>query len=169
MKKAAFLLFVLFLASCSFNFEGTLVKPKQAAAGIMAFSDETISIVFALHSKQLGFVLKNKSDEPIVIKWDAVSYISPSGRTYRVIHQGIRFIEKDKPMADTVIPPQALLDDMLVPTGNISFTSGQYGGWRTSDMLDEDDVGREIGVFFPIEIKGKRISYNFRIKITGKK
>jgi hypothetical protein len=112
----------------------------------------------------------NKTDRGIKINWDEVSYISPTGEAMRVIHKGIRFIDRNTPQPPTIVPPNSRISDIIVPSEHIYFVSGKYGSWVTMDLFYDFDKtkyeGKEFSVYMPMEIKGERKEYTFTFRIN---
>lgn len=147
-----------------------LIKPKENRE--LSFDDNTIRILFSISKKQISFVLQNKTDQPIKIDWNQVSYVDVLGESHRVMHSGSRYIERDKPQAPTIIPPTARIQDIVFPTDYVYYTSGKYGGWTEIPLFPEAPKaklfkGKTISVFMPLDIGGVAKNYLFTFKIEG--
>jgi hypothetical protein len=158
----------------------TLTRGKQ-------FKDDKINVNFEIGEKQIEFALKNLTVNPIRINWDEVSFIK-DGISHRVIHKGIRLIEKDAPQASSVIPPLTEINELVVPVDNIAYSAGYYsayssipGGWTTKDLFLYYDMNREdykkfilenngktFKLFMPIELNGVKLNYMFEFKVNVK-
>jgi len=144
----------------------TMIKPRLSKD--LSYTDEVIDIKFIIGSKSIGFDLHNKKNVGIKIKWDDCSYVAPSGQTMRIIHTGVKLIDRDKPQAPTTIPPGAKITDELVPADNVYFTSGAYGGWNYHYLFPgkkEQYVGKTFTVYMPIEFQNLRGENSFVFKI----
>jgi hypothetical protein len=137
-----------------------------------------IKIFFIKIYKKFGFTLQNKTDHSIKIIWDEAVYVDPNGSSGRVMHAGVKYIDRNNPQPPTVIVKNANIDDMIVPTDNIYYVSGQYGGWRTKPMLPnrantqeelnaltQQYIGKEVRVLLPLEIQGTVNEYIFTFKV----
>ena len=116
------------------------------------------------------FDIFNKTDSGIRINWDDLSMIYPDGTSSRVIHKGIKLIDRNNPQASTIIPPNASITDILIPSEKISDTS--YLGWGYAPLFDGDSLrwdGEKFGIYFPLEIKGNKQEYIFKFKISVSK
>ena len=141
------------------------------------YEDDYINIVWYIGSKQLNFNLTNKSGYSIKLPWDDMAYVDENGNTMRVIHSGIRFIERNSVQATSVVPKNAKLEDLLIPSDNIYYSSGQYGGWREKYLfpqyftLEEANaspaIGKTIRVIFPIIIQDVQNEYVFTFSIDS--
>lgn len=139
-----------------FNKEGEI-----AIEPVFDYSDRFIFVCFSVNRKEIGLVLMNKTSKPIKINWDEVCFITPEGLSKRVIHSGVRYIERDRPQAPSVIPPGGTIWDVIIPSENIYWS--WY--WYKKDLFPEDDKttyrGKTFRVYMPLEIMGKKKEYIF--------
>jgi hypothetical protein len=144
----------------------SLIKPKLSQT--LEFEDELIAIVLDVGTKQIGFTMQNKTDNPISIDWNQISYIDLSGTAHRVIHQGVKLIDRDKPQAQTVIPPTAKIVDFVYPADLVTWREND---WEELPLLPPSQEalqhkGQTFGVFIPLEINGQKKNYLFTVKIV---
>ena len=64
----------------------------------------------------------NAGDSAVTIDWDACSLTMPSGRTERIIHTGVRYLNSAMPQASTTIPPNGYISESIWPS--------TYTTWR---------------------------------------
>jgi uncharacterized protein YcfL len=134
----------------------TMVKP--IINNSLLFDDTAIKIQFSISQKKIQFVLKNKTENPITIDWNKVSYIDVSMESHRVMHTGVRYIERDKPQAPTIIPPTAKVEDEIIPVDKVFY--GEYlDTWlvRPFFPLGPEALsykGKSFSIFMPLEING---------------
>lgn len=141
------------------------------------YEDDYIYIMWIVTSTQFNFVLKNKSNYSIKIPWDDVAYISPSGQTGRVMHSGVKFIDRNNSQPASVVPKGASLSDIVIPTDNIYYVSGQYGGWNEGKLfnfpIDKKNVeeskqlfiGKTVRILLPVIIQDVKNEYVFEFKV----
>jgi hypothetical protein len=138
-----------------------IVKPKPADN--LAFKDDDISILFAAEPKDMAFGVKNKTDHAMHVDWNQVALVDPSGKSHQVIHQGIKFSEKDSSKTPTVIPPGARIEDMVMSADSVRMGSRE---WILEDLLPPGPQAEKLragqfSIFLPLEINGKTVDYNF--------
>lgn len=100
----------------------------------------------------LNFEIHNKSKSTIKIIWDEAVYIDEFGNSHRVMHKGTKFVDRNERQPETIIPRGAKSTDTVIPSQNVHFVDGQYGGWRAEPLLP---------AFFPhkeAEVKAKEYS-----------
>jgi hypothetical protein len=149
-------------------YEARMQKPSPSNSG--TFEDSSIRVTFALHDSSFSFSLQNKTDSPIRIDWNQVSFIDPGGTAHAVTHDGVKYADASSAKPPTVVPPLARVSDSIVPADNVHFESGEYGGWRTNHLLPHTpkfagvkDI--PLGIYMPLEIKGstKDLSFTFNV------
>ena len=145
-----------------------MTKPKENRE--LLFEDDFLTIQFSISGKEIGFLLRNKTSNPIKIDWDQAAYVDVAGESHKVMHSGVKYIDKEKPQALTVVPPTAKLEDIIFPTDYVFYTSGKYGGWSRNTLFPDATKaelykGKSFGVFIPFEINGVIKNYFFTFNI----
>ena len=120
----------------------------------------------------------NKSGHTLKINWDDISYVDYKGQTGRVMHSGVKYNERNNSQPASTVPKGASLSDLLLPTDNVYFVSGQYGGWRekylipcvyndaaTRDAQASSYVGKTMTIMMPIMIENVQNDYTFTFSI----
>jgi hypothetical protein len=119
---------------------------------------DQFTISFAILPEQIGFELTNRSGRPIIIIWDECAFVDQAGRSHRVIHEGVRLLEKDKALVPTLVPPGAFIRDLFYPasyaTPGSSLQRPLYGQFSTTPFT--------LGLFVTLEIGGKKQALNYR-------
>ena len=145
----------------------TMVKPKESDS--LTLEDNFINIQFLISGDESKFILKNKTDNPIRIDWDQVSYVDIFGESHRVIHSGVRYIERDKLQAPTVVPPTAKVKDVIISTSCI-LKDDHWGLVNTRlfprGLEAKPYKGKIFSIFMPLEINGAIKNYLFSFKIV---
>jgi hypothetical protein len=59
--------------------------------------DHLMRIIWAGPDDQLGFNLLNKSGSPVRILWDDAAYVDITGQSRRVIHSGVKLVDRNSP------------------------------------------------------------------------
>ncbi len=156
--------------NCVKSFEYTIKLTAPKAATTATFEDQNISAEMSLFDEAIAVKIKNKTNAAIQVNWDSVSFVDIRGKSNRVIHTGVRLMDRDKPQAPSVIAPGAILEDEITPVDNIHLESE---GWKTEPLMpnlgenQNSYVGKTLAIFLPLEINGKKKEYNFKVEITG--
>ncbi len=144
-----------------------LTKPKESP--VLAFEDDAARFSFSLpeSNRQIRFILFNKTSAPIRLDWNQVSYIDTSGKSHRVMHEGVRYIDRNSPQPPTTIPPGARIDDIIFPTDYVAWSGSD---WEEIPLFPEAPEahlfqGKTFGIFMPLEVAGKLRNYTFTFRI----
>ncbi len=183
MKKLlSFVAVVFLLGSCTtwqkkyemnlteVEVSGVLLKNliKQNNNNIYNFEDSNIKMDLTVKNESIDFSLFNKTNNTIKILWDDVVFIGIDNKSSRVIHQGIRYMDKANPQTPTVVVKQTSINDLMVPSDNINFA---LSTWVVNPLIPynvskEQIIGTKIKIYFPIEIQGKKTEYLLTFSIT---
>lgn len=94
------------------------------------------------------------SRSPIEVEWARASFVDTDSEAHRVIHEGVRYIDRNNEMPSTIIPPQASINDLIHPTDYISYDSKSIE-WKTSDLFSgrmSTYEGKTFSVLLPIKV-----------------
>jgi len=115
--------------------ETKVVTFNEEGVSKYRYEDDYINIVWYVGLKQFNFTLNNKSGHSLKINWDDISFVDTKGQVGRVMHSGVKYSERNNSQPATTVPKGASISDILLPTENVYFVSGQYGGWRENYLL----------------------------------
>lgn len=120
-----------------------MVKPKPSDQ--LIYDDPFIQIAFVVTKRRIGLALRNKTDNPISIDWNQVSYIDTAGSSHKVMHEGVKYITRSEPQSPSLIPPTANLKDIGFPIDYVSCSSSRYSsGWREEALFPEGPAAGKI-------------------------
>lgn len=134
-----------------------------------SYCDNVINIEIFADSKKFNFVLKNVSDTSIKLLWNEASFVNLNGSSCRVMHNGIKYIDRngDQP-ASTIIKGAKLLD-IIIPNDNVEFLDlsllGLKSEWVINDMFSSKDANGHLSIMLPIQIKDTINEYIFVFSI----
>ncbi|MEC4890964.1 MAG: hypothetical protein RI101_12995 [Nitrospira sp.] len=159
------------------------LKISQVDTGkgrIFQAEDQLLRIVWTGPDAQLGFELLNKVDGPFKILWDETAYVDIGGQTHRVIHSGVKLVDRNSPQPPSVIPSKGRLSDMAYSSDNVTFS--QYGGWSQMPMfpctregyvcndlnrkLVTAHTGLDYRVLLPIQVGKDTFPYTFVFRVV---
>jgi len=135
---------MLLITSCA-----TTAVKTRIADYVITPKENPDSILSVVVSPNTGrddgfcFALTNTGNETVLIDWDN-SYLVINNRTFRCIHDGIRFMEKAAPQAKTPVAPGTKISDCLFPESNIELND-IYAGW-IQKPLDADSGEYSIAI-----------------------
>lgn len=144
------------------RFEMRMTEPARPE---LVYTTPDFALAFTVTQRQVGFVLRNTSSAPIRVIWDESAFIDHSGRAHRVMHEGIRYSERDRSMVPTLVPPGASLSDFLFPTSYVSWVGNEwverplYMPWEATPFT--------LGAFLTLEVRGQKAGLSFRFTAMG--
>lgn len=160
--------------------DSKLVNFEENGITKYSYEDSLIKIIWLPLSTEFAFTLENKSNHSMKIVWDEAAYVNENGSTSRVMHSGVKYTERNTPQPPTVVMKKAKIDDIILPTDNVYYVSGQYGGWRTKPLfpnkaasaeelnsLSQKYIDKTVGILLPLQIEDTVNEYIFRFKIDG--
>jgi len=187
MKKITLFLLVFIIYSCSvkkYVYDLDLVKPTVSKD--LTYTDDKLTIDFVLNDADMSLKIKNNSDKPLKIIWDEASFVN-NGEAQKIIHKNVKFIDKEKSQAPTVIPPRSFIDETIQPIDDIKFQQQGYGrytsyAWSAKPIFQtnydyngnekkhKDKLkllkGNPVNVYLPIQYDGKTIDYYFEMQVA---
>lgn len=181
MKKAVFLLLALTLGfSCApkyYMYKLQLNKPK--ASDELKFEDDKIAIQFVFYNADVAFTLRNNTDKPLKIIWDDASFVY-NGEAQKIFHKNVKYIDKEKTQAPTVIPPNSYISDLIQPIDDVKLNENFH--WSTQSIFpkiayykSQDErriervkkiLGTKVNIFLPLQQEGKSLDYYFEMEVT---
>lgn len=148
------------------------------------FDDSLVRITLAPITDGFAFRLENKTLHSIRIVWDDAAIVDPAGESGRVLHSGVKYVDRNSSQPPTVVVAKGFVTDIVVPTSNVTYSSGAYGGWHTSPFLPrppmvsanreailsdlrERYTGKSVKLLLPLQIEGFTNDYLFTFSILG--
>jgi hypothetical protein len=145
-----------------------------------SFEDKMVKVIWIPISTQFLFRLTNKTDHSIKIIWDEAVYVDENGMSKRIMHSGVKYTDRNNPQPPTTIVRGATISDLIFPTDNVYWVSGQYGGWRETPLFPNSSitsaqeitdkakqyVGKSVQVLLPLKIEDVVNEYIFSFKIN---
>ena len=155
--------------------ETQVVMIEQEGLSKYKFEDDYIEIFWYVGTKEFNFELTNKSDYTIKLNWDDMAYVDLNGTTSRVMHSGVKYIDRNNSQPASVLPKNASMTDILLPTDNIYYS--EYYGWQSHRLFRyynsnteaqlSTDIGKTVRIIFPIVIQDVVNEYIFEFKIDS--
>lgn len=165
--------------------ESKVVSFTDAELTKYSYEDDFIAITWYVNSEQFNFTLKNKTQHTIKINWDDITYVNYNGYTERMMHSGVKYIERNASQPSTMIPRGATISDLLQPTDNVYWvdaTRYTSGGWRAKPLIPNvytsenppakvaaSYVGKTMSILMPIYIENVQNDYLFNFYINAYK
>ena len=160
--------------------ETKVVNFKDGEVNKYRYEDDYIEIIWYVSAYKFYFDLRNKSNYTIKINWDDISYVDYDGKVGRVMHSGVKYIDRNSSQPATTIPKDACIKDVLVPTENVYLIPGLYGGWREKLLIPSTYssreafansastyIGKTMRILMPIMIENVQNDYTYEFSIES--
>jgi hypothetical protein len=132
--------------------------------GFYKFEDDIISLVVGGISPSYSFIISNKTNNTLKIVWDDAVFADIDGGVSRVMHNGVKYAEKENSQPSTSIIKGGTLSDGIIPT---QFVRYQNDDWIVADNYTED-VNGIVRIMLPIQIKDVINEYVFEFSLEKK-
>jgi len=145
---------------------------SPAVSDELRFMDKTIAVSFTVEAQSFKMRFENRSPIEIKILWERAEYIDVYGQLHRLMHSGIRFQDRNNPLADQRVPAHSIVEEAVIPITNV-YVATQKKGYdiRPLFRLEGDAAaglkGKSISLFIPVEVDRQIVPYNFKIEITN--
>jgi len=130
---------------------------------------------------KIAFYLENKTDQAIIIDWNKVSYIDKNRISQRIIHQGVKYSQRNENMRNTVIPPRSKFEDIIVPVNKIYYketpalllglpNNHLIYGWQVLPLFDAESMAagsrnEQFSLYVPLIIGEEKKDYTFTFDV----
>lgn len=147
------------------------------------YEDGLIRLSFWLGEKEIkaiNFSMENKTDHSIKILWNEAAYLDENNCSHRIIHYGVKYIERDQPLAPSIIIPRSKIEDIVYPADYVKWEKvlGKTKEWTQQSLLPGGAAAiwsSKLGPPFPAnreeavkELEKRKRNYEAK-KIKGKK
>jgi hypothetical protein len=157
------------------------------------FKNKEIQVTWVPTASKFIFAFENKSDKTQKIIWDEVVFIDNSGGSHKVIHEGVKLIDRNGPMPPTIIVKGSNITDVIQPADYIHWRDGFYGryasspgGWDEDPILPSSfygsssektgfaekvnsQIGKKFKVLMTLVVDDKKKEYIFEFEVKSAK
>lgn len=134
-----------------------------------------------------NFKLFNNSGKTIKIIWDSVVFIDSSGESHKVIHSGVKLIDRNSSQPPTIVAKGSHIFDSIQPADNIRWINGYstipgkwdeksilpvsiYGGNSLRNTFKEivsSQIGKKLKILVTLDFSGMQKEYLFEFDVRG--
>ncbi|MCP5052917.1 MAG: hypothetical protein GY940_37455 [bacterium] len=143
-------------------------KKYKSLEDKFSFEDHLIHVSWSLTQKEFQFVLKNKDEfDNLTIVWDKSTFVDQKGVVHKLIHKGVKLVDRNASLPPTVLPSETKIDDMIIPADYVNYSS-TLSEWIRSDIFEikpkEGEEPETIRVIFSLLKGDKKYDYSFYFK-----
>lgn len=146
----------------------------DSISSVLSYRDDIISTKWEIGVSDIVLTLENLTDKTIKIIWDDAAFIDVDGTAGRIMHTGIKYIDRNDFQPPTIIPKKTLVIENIVPTRNVYFSDsgwveGQLFIYKTYDFKETATsyTGEHVKLLIPIVTNEETIEYIFDFKVNS--
>ena len=109
---------------------GGTTSITEEGIGKYTFTDSIINITIFGTPEQFNFELKNVSPSSLKLIWDEAAFVGLDGSTSKIMHNGVKYSEREGSQPATTIIKGAKIDDLACPTANVYYDEGVRIGYQ---------------------------------------
>jgi len=143
---------------------GSSFTPDRVPTDVPITVQATFWFDIASNLSGISLSIQNQSDETVTVLWDESSVVDPSGLSQRIIHTGVRFMDKAQPQAPTPIPPDSRVEVSIWPADRFVFV---LDTWLPRPIPVKDGESLRINLTWRTPTGGQRsASWSWRATIV---
>lgn len=142
-----------------------------------SYKDELIFVSWKIDRNRINLSVKNNASGSIKILWDDMAFVGLNNDSHRIIHKGVKYSEKEKEQAPSIVARNTELIDVIIPADNIYYKES-WAKWSAHPLVSdclyspEDEAsqhpdGKKIQVLLPVIVNEKRYEYQFVFEIEN--
>lgn len=136
-----------------------------------AYEDHLFRSIWSANEAGWNLSLYNKSEEPLLIDWDSVSYMDVDNMGHRVLASGTKLSELGDPQTPTVIPRRGNISETLYSADHIYQSSPGILAKRPLWPIDFTEAkrfeGKNFRLIIPFTVDGLSAQYEFVFTIKN--
>lgn len=141
---------------------------KKGVVGNNSYSDDLIDMAILAEEYQFSFILNNRSNNSIKIIWNDAVFVDIDGSTSKIMHSGIKYVDKEKDQPASVIVKGAKLEDIAIPVQKVFYHNFEWSNQSLFEKADKKIKGQTIKLMLPIQIGNSIIEYVFEFGLVYK-
>ena len=134
-----------------------------------SYCDNFIDIVIFGDNSEFKFHIKNNTQHTLKVLWEDASFVDIDGSTSKIMHNGVKYSERENAQPPSTIIKGASLDEVAIPTRNVYY-SDNLKKWSVNSMYPDkpSNKTKQVMLMLPIQIKGVTNEYLFIFDINYK-
>jgi len=126
---------------------------QAQSGGAFVFSTGSYELQLQIDTWRIPFTLLNSSNSSIRLVWDEAAFVYPDGESSRVVSGTTSYDSRNQPIASSIVPPRAKLDDAFYPIGKSYWNSNS--GWTLPPYFSYPlESATTFRLYVPIQMDG---------------
>jgi hypothetical protein len=144
-----------------------ITRTDSAGAGRYTFEDSLVRATFFFDRQEVDLVLRNKTSFSMKLSWDEAVFVDGLGESHRVMHSGVRYMERDQAQASSIIARGSVIIDILIPVDNVFYNAFSRSWDRLPMFRGPNPVGAKVSITLPLEVQGVVNEYVFAFDVVN--
>lgn len=136
-----------------------------------AYEDDLFRSIWSVNEAGWNLSLYNKSEKPLLIDWDEVSYMDVDNMGHRVLVSGTKLSELGNPQTPSVIPRRGNITETLYSADHVYQSSTGILAKRPLWSIDFTEAkryeGKSFRLIIPFTVDGLSAQYEFVFTIKN--
>ena len=129
------------------------------------YADNNINMAIGVSEKKINFILENVSQHSLKIIWNDAVYVDTDGSTSKIMHNGVRYINRDDNQPASTIIRGAKLEETIVPNSKVY--RNRLDQWDEYPLFlwEKKDNIPPVRLMLPIQVKDVVNEYIFVFEV----
>ena len=146
-----------------------MISPPNSNFGV---TTREVYLYFRPDTNSVGFRLENRLGVGIKIYWDESTFLDVYGRTFKAVHRGVNYDNKDQVQEPTYVAPGQTYADFLIPVDLLNVPTAAAGqgvkSMLPTDLSAQSMIGRIFGPTLVLGLENDvRQSFEVRFKVAS--
>lgn len=179
----------LIKASYDFYLRNVDISNKESGSiiGKSKFKSNEVEFDWEPSPNAFNFKFFNNSGKTIKIIWDSVIFIDSYGESHKVIHSGVKLIDRNSSQPPTLVVKDSFILDSIQPADNIKWINGYLtmpGRWDEQSILPvslygdnhlrtkfkdivSSQIGKKLKILVTLDFSGTQKEYLFEFEVKN--
>ena len=93
----------------------------------LRFRDKDVAVAFTIGERGFEMRFENLSTYDIKILWERAEYTGVNGQPQRLMHSGVRFVDRNNPIPDQFVLSRSIVQESVFPIRQCVYAAGEKG------------------------------------------
>lgn len=146
---------------------------KDSITNSTTIEESNLKILITPTKEYFSITIENQSKKSIKLDWNEIVFVDENNNSQSVTHKGVKYVDANKPKLVSVIAPNSVLDDIVIPNSRL-YCSSYDNEWTILAILNyvhkngKYPVGTQVKLIIPLTINNVRNEYIFTYDVVWK-
>ena len=129
------------------------------------YADNNINIAIGVSDKKINFILENVSQHSLKIIWNDAVYVDSDGSTSKIMHNGIKYVNRDENQPASTIIRGAKIEETIIPNSKVYRNNLDQWDEYPLFLWEKKENIPPVRLMLPIQIKDVVNEYIFVFEV----